>query len=255
MLKLKFILSKPYLLAHCLNIRNEKIEVVKGWNEFKNKLRRKDNNSFNILGGYPEAWLNVKNINLEKIRKTIRFILSTKRAGSNLAKRDSPTAEFNLIYNQTIQFRREVEKEWNKNKKKILSFLEENSGLKLPDTELKILIIHPKLNRGYSIPDSNLICWGHKSEWPNYHTVYLSHEIMHIITWNKDHSKIMHALIELLVDNELRINLNKKGQYFQKDIGHSNLLKLEKKIYPYWKEFLKETNKNLYQFAKKKDYL
>jgi hypothetical protein len=52
----------------------------------------------------------------------------------------------------------------------------------------------------------------------------------------------MHAIIELLTDEELRIRFNKKGVYFkekQKFIGHKDLISLKKKILPYWKNYIK----------------
>jgi hypothetical protein len=52
----------------------------------------------------------------------------------------------------------------------------------------------------------------------------------------------MHALIELLADNEIRIRLNCSGVYFREgkhSVGHPYLAKLEKKILPRWKEFIK----------------
>ena len=109
-----------------------------------------------------------------------------------------------------------------------------------------MLITHPKLKNGFAMPRYNTIGWGHSEDWKNYSTVYLCHEIMHLLTKN---TKTMHALIQLMTDNELRIRLNKKGRYFTyKKITQATkmppyfkeLWQLEKKIYPYWKEYLKD---------------
>jgi len=96
--------------------------------------------------------------------------------------------------------------------------------------------------------DNQTIVWGHPEEWPNYSTVYLCHEIMHILT-NLDPSDITHAVIELMTDNELRIRLNNKGKYFQYP-GHKHLRKLEKNILPEWKKYLKKPEKNIFNFIK-----
>jgi len=65
-----------------------------------------------------------------------------------------------------------------------------------------------------------------------------------------DNSDVLHAAIELLVDNELRIRLNKKGKYFEYQ-NHRHLKEIEKKLYPAWKQYLKQDKKNILQFAKK----
>ena len=100
-------------------------------------------------------------------------------------------------------------KEW----KKAFKILEELSGIKLPDITIQVYLTHPKLKNGMAV-DNQTIVWGHPEDWPNYSTVYLCHEIMHILT-NLDRSDITHAVIELMADNELRIRLNNKGKYFQ----------------------------------------
>ena len=55
----------------------------------------------------------------------------------------------------------------------------------------------------------------------------------------------MHILIALATDNELRIRLNKNGRYFTykktsaEPLYLKKLWELERKITPYWKEYLK----------------
>jgi len=52
-----------------------------------------------------------------------------------------------------------------------------------------------------------------------------------------------------MIDNELRIQLNNKGKYFQCP-GHKHLKKLEKNILPEWKKYLKNPDKNIFKFIK-----
>ena len=111
-------------------------------------------------------------------------------------------------------------------------------------------IFHPKSFNGHANSEKKTIKWGHSEDWKNYSTVYLAHEILHIIV--NDTSENMHAIIQLATDNELRIRLNKEGEYFTfrkiPDIKEMSsyirkIFDLEKEIYPKWKEFLKD-NKN-----------
>lgn len=57
----------------------------------------------------------------------------------------------------------------------------------------------------------------------------------------------MHAIIELVSDNQLRIELNRKGKYFDID-GHKDLKRIEKILYPYWKKYLQDETKNIFDF-------
>ncbi len=120
--------------------------------------------------------------------------------------------------------------------------------------QIKIYLSHLLLPRGRSYPQFSSICWAHEEEWPNYNIVYLWHEILHILTYNfSGNETILHALIELAVDNELRIQLNKGGDYFIEDgkfIKHKSLRALEEKILPHWQKYLKNKKQNLRQLAR-----
>ncbi|MEK7635726.1 MAG: hypothetical protein AAB405_01390 [Patescibacteria group bacterium] len=161
--------------------------------------------------------------------------------------------EFRRLYKETFQYLKFIKKQWRKNKKEVFKIINDLSGVKLPQKQITVCITHPKLKNGRMIPNKNIILWGHSEDWKNYSTVYLCHELMHIATENKfKNLELGHAIIELLTDNELRIRLNKKGNYFyedKKEIGHKYLKLLEKKILKYWKEYLdKKNGKNIFEF-------
>jgi len=106
------------------------------------------------------------------------------------------------------------------------------------------LVIHPAVGGG-SYLSNGKIFWGHNEDWPNYSLVYLVHEALHEYFKQSD---LTHALIELTADNELRIRLNKGGEYFTcdgEDVGHEYLRKLEQIILPKWKTYLNSGNKKL----------
>ena len=157
--------------------------------------------------------------------------------------------EYKRLIQETKKYTIFVQKQWRRNEKKILSFVESITGIKLPKKTIDIYLTHPKLNNGMTLDDSTIV-WSHSEDWKNYATVYLCHELMHIFT-NHDPSEITHAVIELMTDNELRIHLNGKGIYFKesgKEVGHRSLRKLEKKILPRWKIYLKKKDKNIFKF-------
>ncbi len=157
------------------------------------------------------------------------------------------TKEFKRLFSETEKYKNFVEKQWKENEKLILNYFENTLGLEIPTYEIAVYIFHPKSCHGKANKQTKTIQWGHSEDWKNYTTVYLSHEIMHIITDQKcKNIKTMHALIELSIDNELRITLNKKGKYFKEgkfNIGHPYLRNLENIILPHWNNYLKNRSR------------
>jgi len=167
------------------------------------------------------------------------------------------TQEFKRILQETETYCAWVEKEWKQKGKYAIQLLKDIAGIKPPSTTVTVVITHPKLSNGAFIPKENLIFWGHPEEWKNYTIVYLCHELLHIFT-HKKHSneRIMHAIIELATDNELRIRLNGKGTYFHEgkiEVGHPMLRKLERELLPLWQKYLRGTPgvKDIFDLEKK----
>lgn len=154
------------------------------------------------------------------------------------------SSAFKRLLKETEDYRDWVEQEWSKNKNTALSLLKDITGLNIPNIPIKVFITHPKLTNGFNIPEKRIIFWGHPEEWKSYTIVYLCHEILHIILHKKyKDATLIHALIELATDNELRIRLNQEGKYFKEkghEVGHSWLRPLEKKILPIWKNYLRK---------------
>lgn len=161
--------------------------------------------------------------------------------------------EFKRLYAETSQYLKFVENQWQKNEKEVFKIMQNLSGIKSPKEQITVYLTHPKLKNGRMILDRNIILWGHSEDWKNYSTIYLCHELTHILTMNqcKNH-ELMHAIIELFIDNELRIRLNEKGKYFYENkmsIGHQYLRPLEKKILKYWKQYLNgKSGENIFEF-------
>ena len=209
----------------------------KEWKDFTNGIWEESKEIFYFLGGYAEYRLYPrKEKDIEKLVKKAMEVFNQLRE----------TKEFRRLIAETKEYQQFIENQWERNKKDALKILEELSELELPGKTITVFVTHPNLKNGFAMPQYNTIGWGHSEDWENYSTIYLCHEIMHLLTKN---TNIMHALIQLMTDNELRIRLNKKGRYFtykkivQKEKMppyFKELWQLEKKIYPYWEEYLKD---------------
>lgn len=234
-MKLLFRINSNYLLLHAIN-QSRFIFPFEEWNDLVLDIWRKSKESFYFLGGYPETVLYLNQLSdFKKLsEKTTRILNQIKK-----------TKEFKRLLKETKKYKQFVEKQWKKNERKVFHILEGLLGVKIPRNVIYVYLTHPKLKNGKAI-DKNIIVWGHYEEFLNYSTIYLCHEIMHLLT-NLDRSRITHAVIELMINNELRIQLNKKGRYFQFP-GHKDLEKLERKILPRWKKYLKSPKKNFFDF-------
>lgn len=252
MIKLNFIFSKTYLAFLCVNkerylplyFQRELIKILK---------EEKDNPYFYFIfikNNRNIEWA-VRSIYIqeEKTKEISEGITRCFRKIFNLKG-------FKKMCEESLIFKQEVSKQWEKNKKLVEDYLKKIIKKQILINSFKVITSHPCLNEGHA-DRPNLIYWSHKAEFDNYHTVYLTHEMLHLIF---DYFKIptnnlTHALIELISDNELRIRLNKKGEYFYEGsvpTHHPELLSLEKKILPYWKNYLEDKTafKNIISFYK-----
>jgi len=232
-MNLKFLVNKEYTFLHAFN-QNQKEEPFKEWGNFTLAKWEKFPHECYLLAGFPEWPL------LSKIPLKTLAVKAEK-----LIKKWIEEPEPRKLIKETREYRNWLQKEWDKKGKKTLKELEKIIKFPLPRKTISVYITHPKLKNGMAI-SPEIIVWGHKEEWQNYSIVYLCHEILHTIFWG-DNSKITHAIIELATDQELRIRLNKTGEYFDY-VGHKELLKIEKKLFPFWKKYLMNKKQNLRQF-------
>jgi len=153
------------------------------------------------------------------------------------------TIAFKKIERETKAYLQKIESQWRKKEPLIETYIKDS--LRIPEIKepITVYIFHPKLSEGRAYYKDRVILWGHKELWENYSIVYITHEILHILLGGICKDKIItHALIELATDNELRVRLNPQDTYFVKNgiyQGHEYQRKLVKKIYPSWKNFLK----------------
>lgn len=241
-MKLEFLIDKKYIFLHAFD-KDPKNKPFEGWPKFILEKWNKYPQECCFLAGFAEWPLLNKNKSLKTLAIKTEKLLE-KWLKTPLAKR---------LIKETETYCNWLEKEWQIKGNQALAELEQIIKIPLPKKKISVYVTHPKLKNGMAI-SPKIITWGHSEDWPNYSIVYLCHEIMHILNWNEKNNKtITHAIIELAIDNELRIRLNKKGKYFKErkfNVGHSRLQNIEKNIYSPWKKYLKNPKQNLKQFIK-----
>src|SRR3990167_11058506 len=221
MINFKFEINKKYLFLHAFR---HKLKVSPKWVQLHNKIWTIDKDVYNFLIGRPEIM--ISNRSLKQLSaKSDKIISNILRAN-----------EFKKVYQKTKLYKKWISEQWNRNKINVNSILKKILKIDIPKIKFIVFLTHPRLTNGHYMGNYR-ICWGHPENWKNYSIVYLAHEALHEIL--KDHTKLMHAIIELISDNQLRIELNKNGKYFDID-GHKDLKKIEKILYPYWIKYLND---------------
>lgn len=242
-MKLEFLIDKKYIFLHAFN-QDQHNEPFKGWFKFTLDKWDKYPQECYFLAGFAEWPL---------LRKKSLKVLAAK--SEKLLEEWLKAPQVKRLIKETEKYRDWLEKEWNKKGEKALTELEKIIRIPLPKKKISVYVTHPKLKNGMAV-SPEIIVWGHSEDWLNYSIVYLCHEIMHILTWDKKvDGKTMHAIIELSTDNELRIRLNQKGDYFKEgrfSVGHPKLKKLEKNMLSSWKKYLSNPNRNLKSFIREK---
>ncbi|TSC96770.1 MAG: Uncharacterized protein CEN88_268 [Candidatus Berkelbacteria bacterium Licking1014_2] len=236
-MKFVFRVNTDYVFLHALNAAQKK-EPFEGWKKFANNIWDKTPAIFYFLSGSPEYILFTSSKNtLPAIAKTAEKTLKETRKTKEYKKISIETEEYGLF----------VRQQWRKNYKQALSILKDITGFLMPPKKVVVYLTHPKLKNGLTISDE-IIVWGHHEDYKNYTTVYLCHELMHILT-DHNNTDLVHAAIELAIDNELRIRLNKKGRYFEYPC-HTYLQEIERKLLPNWKAYLRQEKQDFWAFIK-----
>jgi|SRR3989344_3070531 len=242
MIQLNFLVREEYILQHALSSFTKEKNI----NTLKHKIWKYNHNLYYLLSGQLAVLLfqdislsMMPNIVGHQARKNLQIILHS--------------SQFQKVLHETKRYADFVERQWTRNYDVAYTLVNEISRLPIQNRQINVFITHPKLFNGRSYPELSVITWGHSEDWKNYSTVYLWHEIMHhLIYTKKTDANLIHALIELACDNELRLRLNRKGRYFREGkyiVGHRNLINLEKYILPHWKKYL-ASKTNLLDFEK-----
>lgn len=230
-----FQINPNYTFLHAINMAQNN-EPFAGWGEFTNEIWEDNPAVFYFLAGSPEYTLYLSS------EQSLDLLVKQASKVLEAVKRNST---YSQLIEETSDYLKFVDQQWQQNEQNALSIIQELTGLEFLRSKIVIYLTHPKLKNGLTV-DKKTIVWGHSEDFKNYTTVYLCHELLHILT-DLDNSQITHAIIELLTDNELRIRLNQKGTYFEYP-GHPSLRPLTKKLLPRWKSYLKKEDKNIFKF-------
>jgi len=163
----------------------------------------------------------------------------------NMFEEGIKTEEFEKLLSETESYKKWLENEWNSKKDTVIEILRDILRIEIPVDKVTIYVVDPRIGGG-SYLGNNRIFWGHTEDWTNYNVVYMAHEFLHTFIPS---GEIEHCLIELATDNELRIRMNRKSEYFIEDgqpVGHDYLREKEKYLLPSWEKYLKNKDKNLF---------
>ena len=235
-MELNFTISEELLIVTGLL---QKPKIV-GWVDLQNTLWDKYKLGYELLQGNSCNFLITENSKyiLEKSVEEVKLLI----------EEGLKTAEFGKLLQNAQEYKRWLENEWLVNKERVVKELKEITRTDLPKGIFTVYVVGNLVHMGRHL-GNNRIAWGHKEDWPNYSLVYLSHEYLHEMF---TYSKLEHAIIELATDNELRIRLNKSGEYFEcngKSVGHTYLRNIEKKFLPDWLNYLTHQEQNIFEFA------
>ena len=204
-MKLEFKINQPALIKDFFSQKNNFFSHLKKtkeklWEKYCNKPAYHLLNPSFTEWGLSEIFAQADEIGFKKSFSKTSDLLE------KIYKEILKSKEFKKLLSETEKYKDFVEKQWKKNEKFVLEYFKDTLGLKIPKDKITIYIFHPKSFNGHANSEKKTIKWGHSEDWKNYSTVYLAHEILHIIV--NDTSENMHAIIQLATDNELRIRLN-----------------------------------------------
>ena len=240
--KIEFVIDPDYLIAHTLTYAGRRSFSSKKFNKdienLQNYAWSKSKVFYNVLAG-----------------RILPGDLTDKNLGNLAAELPKylgalkKSKEYNKILLQTKNYLTFCKIRWENKFQRTSKILNDLTGLKFEKERFTIYITHPSLRNGQSL-GNNKITFGHNEDWKSYSTIYFWHEILHSRLPRDD---LGHAIIELITDEELRVNLN--GGHYPPFVGNPDLSRLKKRILPYWKEYLVSDKKDIlkfYSYCKKK---
>lgn len=255
-MKLKFKINKFSLIRSVFSLNNYYIKRGKpspfsSWRNLENKLYKKFSNE-------PAYYIFINPIHLDwSLDEITQQIEENKfqKTFSNIAKNTqkiykeiNKSKEFEKLLKETKKYKNFVENQWKKNEKFVFDYIKNTLGLKIPNYTITVYIFHQNLFRGKTNFSTKSILWGHPEDWKNYSTIYIFHELLHMLIPQNiqiKHNPMIHALIEIIADNDFKMRINKKIKKNDKyKIGHPNLKNLRKSLIDKWEIYLKKREKN-----------
>lgn len=242
---LKFEINEDYLVAHTLHARDRRFSSDRYRSDitsFQEKAREISDKGYSVLIGG-------SNFHPEKL---LRYPKTRCREANELLGEAKKTQEYRIILGQTQDYRREIKEQWNRNYESTSRDITEMTMLSFESDKFRVYITHPSLRNGRYLGNGKII-WGHGDEFDNYATIYIWHEILH---GKFNHEKrvdfLEHSIIHLIADNEMRKRLN--GETYPPFLGHEyyeHLIPIVIDIFPHWIEYLKNSDRNIFEFSRK----
>jgi hypothetical protein len=239
-MELAFVINEDLLSACALfSKRGQNLE---GWDKIKDSLWDSYRSAYEFfLYTKPEKFFAQGDYfaQINKVVTQIPMLLSDCRKSQ----------EFQQLLNETQEYKQWLTNEWNEKQFQIQKELTNILRIDLPSKTYTVQVVSPKVGGGSYLGNQNIF-WGHTEDWPNYNLVYLMHEVLHDVIGV---GKGDHYAIELATDNELRIRLNKEIELTKDSLqGHEEHIEDLKQLLPVWKNYLKDPNKNIFDFIKNK---
>lgn len=156
------------------------------------------------------------------------------------------TGLFKDIHEKAEAYKQILEKEWEQYGQEALQQLKDISKLGIGDREIEVFVLNPETENGSYIED-NRIEWGFTEIYPKSNVIGICHEILHVYTAEQA-SNLMHALIFLAAQEELRCRLNNKTEYFNNDgvkTYHDHVVEEQHRLLPEWKKYLDDGDNTL----------
>lgn len=158
---------------------------------------------------------------------------------------------FKKAYSEAENYKNELHTEWEELGGIALKYLEGITGLSVSSKDIEVYVLPPSIENG-SFIEGNRIEWGFTEIYEHSNIIGICHEILHVYT-PEYASNLMHAIIFLAAQEELRCKLNGSSEYFSQDgikTYHDHVIDKQKKILPLWQEFLKSKNGTIIDFYK-----
>jgi len=258
MIKLNFKVDKHHLAyKYVLKYFGQNKEIPDEWLELKKSLMEKYEHYPAYLFfepadvGHGLLWYN---LNVEG-KSVIRDEVMIKKIFEEIFE----SLIFKKVYFETEEYKKRLEKVWLEGNK----YIEEYEKIIALDTssEATILVLHQEIETGSYIGEG-VIEWGNPDLYSNYQLIGLCHEYLHSITekqYNETKTEeekwLLHSIIYLSADEELRLKINGDNGYFKSgvvNLYHPLLIKTAEQVLSSWKEYMiNHTSENIVELYEK----
>ncbi len=179
----------------------------------------------------------------------MRSVIRDKETVGNVFQDIFSSSVFQKVTRETEEYRCRVEREWEENRSHVEVY-EALIGIGAT-TKAEVLVLHPEMETG-SYLGGGVIEWGNPDFYPNYQTIGLCHEFLHLLTEtqfketkNENEKWLLHALIYLSADEEVRRRMSGDGEYFRVELVrqyHPRLIETARTHLSEWKSYIEGQN-------------